>query len=88
MRIHPQKITYLDREMGNFVLLTAVVVMMVFARTADSMTNSWAVEIQSGGRAAADQLASKHGFINLGQVSSLMGAGLGLPLFLHCRSEI
>ena len=59
--------------MGNFVLLTAVVVMMVFARTADSMTNSWAVEIQSGGRAAADQLASKHGFINLGQVSSYGG---------------
>ncbi len=33
-----------------------------------SMTNSWAVEVQSGGKEAADTLASKYGFINLGQV--------------------
>ena len=53
-----------------------VLVVMLFASraAANSMTNSWAVEIQSGGRAAADQLASKHGFINLGRVSSYYGA--------------
>ena len=46
-----------------------LVVMLLASRAAaNSMTNSWAVEIQSGGREAADQLASKHGFINLGQV--------------------
>ncbi len=33
-----------------------------------SMTNSWAVEVQSGGREAADALAIKYGFTNLGQV--------------------
>ena len=52
------------------LLAVVVVQIMVFARTVNSMTNSWAVEIQSGGRAAADQLAGKHGFINLGQVPS------------------
>ena len=31
-------------------------------------TNSWAVEIR-GGAKAADQLAQSHGFLNLGQVS-------------------
>ena len=51
-----------------------VLVLMLLAAgaVADSMTNSWAVEIQSGGREAADQLASKHGFINLGQVEHNM----------------
>ncbi len=33
-------------------------------------TNSWAVEV-SGGSLAADELANKHGFVNLGQVSAL-----------------
>ena len=36
---------------------------------AGSMTNSWAVEITSGGKEAADALASKYGFINLGVMS-------------------
>ena len=31
-------------------------------------TNSWAVQITSGGKRAADELASKYGFINLGPV--------------------
>ena len=35
---------------------------------AGSMTNSWAVQITSGGKEAADALASKYGFINLGLV--------------------
>lgn len=33
--------------------------------------NSWAVEV-SGGARIAEELARKHGFINEGQVSSLM----------------
>ena len=36
----------------------------------DAMTNSWAVQVESGGKEAADELASKHGFTNLGQVIS------------------
>ena len=31
-------------------------------------TNSWAVEIP-GGRAVADDVARRHGFLNMGQVS-------------------
>lgn len=31
-------------------------------------TNSWAVEIR-GGRAVADEVARRHGFLNMGQVS-------------------
>lgn len=30
-------------------------------------TNSWAVEV-TGGRAAADEVARRHGFLNMGQV--------------------
>ena len=33
-----------------------------------SMTNSWAVQITSRGEEAADELAKKYGFDNLGQV--------------------
>ena len=36
-----------------------------------AMTNSWAVQVESGGEETADELASKHGFINLGQVRNL-----------------
>ena len=35
---------------------------------ATDMTNSWAVQVSSGGREAADALASKYGFVNLGLV--------------------
>ena len=31
-------------------------------------TNSWAVEV-AGGRAVADDVATRHGFVNVGQVS-------------------
>ena len=33
-------------------------------------SNDWAVEV-SGGLSAANQLAARHGFVNLGQVSQL-----------------
>ena len=32
-------------------------------------TNSWAVEV-AGGRAVADDVARRHGFLNMGQVSA------------------
>ena len=35
---------------------------------AAAYTNSWAVEV-AGGKATADTLAQKHGFINLGKVT-------------------
>lgn len=39
-------------------------------------TNHWAVKI-SGGFAEADRIASKYGFINIGQVRHLGGSGSG-----------
>ena len=35
---------------------------------AGPMTNSWAVQVHSDGKEAADALANKYGFINLGEV--------------------
>jgi len=32
------------------------------------LTNSWAVHIENGNVGIADQIAQKHGFINIGQV--------------------
>ena len=39
------------------------------------MTNSWAVQVTTGGEEAADELAKKYGFVNLGLVS-LAGASI------------
>ena len=52
------------------MLLLQIALALCVARTcvATTMTNSWAVEVRSGGKEAADALADKHGFINLGQV--------------------
>ena len=41
---------------------------------ARAYTNSWAVAVE-GGAEAADQLAAKHGFTNLGMVSSFILTG-------------
>ncbi len=54
-------------------LETLLMVMLVVAGTATlcaatSMTNSWAVQVQDGWE-AAEALAKKHGFVNLGLVS-------------------
>ena len=52
--------------------VTSLVVLLCVASIshgAGSMTNSWAVQVRSGGKEAADALASKYGFINLGLVS-------------------
>lgn len=59
-----------EMQQGFVMLLLKVALALCAARTgaAVAMTNSWAVEVRSGGKAAADALASKHGFINLGQV--------------------
>ena len=35
-------------------------------------TNSWAVHIEDGNAEVANRIAKRHGFINLGQVSSLI----------------
>ena len=50
---------------------------------AGSMTNSWAVQVRSGGKEAADALASKYGFINLGLVSEILG---GCKLLVFYRA--
>ena len=52
-------------------IFVAVVLLTAFSTNCATatMTNSWAVQITSGGKQAADELASKYGFINLGRVS-------------------
>jgi len=45
----------------------AVLLLISTCHGASTMTNSWAIQV-SGGIGAADELASKHGFVNLGQV--------------------
>ncbi len=57
-------------------MLQAVFLMLVLIATlsggeARAYTNSWAVAVE-GGAEAADQLAAKHGFTNLGMVSSFI----------------
>ena len=51
--------------------LSALVLSATFwqSEATRTYTNSWAVSVK-GGSSAADQLASKYGFINKGQVSS------------------
>ena len=49
--------------------LVMVLVLSAGGVVGASMTNSWAVQVTGGGDDAADALAIKHGFINLGQVS-------------------
>ena len=53
-------------------LLLCVVVGLSYGTA--TMTNSWAVQVTSGGKQAADALASKYGFINLGLVRSYLGS--------------
>ncbi len=48
-------------------LLLALATAISSSSEAGTFTNSWAVEV-NGGREAADQLAVKYGFTNLGQV--------------------
>ncbi len=52
---------------------TLVLVLLSACDAASSMTNSWAVRMEPGGKEAADALASKHGFINLGTVTMVVG---------------
>jgi hypothetical protein len=56
------------------MLLLQGALALLLARTcaAADMTNSWAVQVRTGGKEAADALAEKHGFINLGQVGPAM----------------
>ena len=52
-------------------LLSACVVLSLWlcARSGDEFyTNSWAVEV-AGGRTVANEVARRHGFLNMGQVS-------------------
>ena len=55
---------------------TVVALLLVFAATAAATkgrlyTNSWAVEVR-GGTEKAEELAHRHGFVNLGQVSDTL----------------
>ena len=52
----------------SLVLLVAVVASGSLCDA--SMTNSWAVQVPKGDR-AADVAAKKHGFVNIGRVSCL-----------------
>lgn len=53
---------------GGMVLCLVLLAVTSYGEGEAAMTNSWAVEIQSGGEIAAAALASKYGFVNLGQV--------------------
>ena len=54
---------------GRFSTVVLVLCVVCVSCGAATMTNSWAVQVTSGGREAADALASKYGFVNLGLVS-------------------
>ena len=64
---------------------TALLLVASLNYAAASMTNSWAVQITSGGEEAADELASKYGFINLGQVHIPQALDKISKLILLCR---
>lgn len=53
-------------------LIVFVVLMLIVCgeSNAVTVTNSWAVEIRTGGKAAADALAKKYGFLNKGLVGA------------------
>ena len=55
------------------LFLCLLCVVASISHGAGSMTNSWAVQVRSGGKEAADALASKYGFINLGLVRIMEG---------------
>ena len=53
-------------------------------------SNSWAVEIR-GGHVIADRLASKHGFVNRGQVRAIKtcyNIAISFPVLLSDRATI
>lgn len=50
------------------LLLAMIVMVMVGGVSCEVYSNSWAVEIV-GGDVAADLIAKRHGFVNLGRVS-------------------
>ena len=59
------------RQLLSFLSFVAIVFVATVPgnshATGARYSNSWAVEVH-GGSAAADALAHKHGFVNLGQV--------------------
>ncbi len=56
--------------MAFFGILGGVVLAAILTHSSATMTNSWAVQIESERSSeVADALAKKHGFTNLGRVS-------------------
>ncbi len=53
---------------SHFLLLGAVLLFLAEGWCAAMVTNSWAVQVLAGGEEAADALAIKYGFVNLGLV--------------------
>lgn len=53
---------------SSLLLQGSVLLLLASTLNAGAMTNSWAVQIQSGGKKAAAALASKYGFANKGKV--------------------
>ena len=73
---------------------TAIVLLVIGVAAAEDLrySNEWVVKLE-GGNEAADQLALKHGFMNLGQVSAMIDSclhvGYGFQLsHLQCRLAI
>ena len=52
-------------------VLILLVIGTVITATENKYTNEWVIKLE-GGNEAADQLALKHGFINLGQVNIMI----------------
>ena len=55
-------------QLVSLALLVLVLTATLSGGEARAYTNSWAVAVE-GGAEAADQLAAKYGFANLGQVT-------------------
>lgn len=59
-----------------------MVLLIAGSCNAAAITNSWAVQVGSGGEEAADELASKYGFANLGKVGDAQEFYHGILAYL------